>query len=104
MKTREQIYGQEATSILRDITMYRALTEEQLLRLYPGKRGKVQNLLSYLTKQGRIWHIDGLYCAAPEYAGDVDKGITAVQKLFDVLSKYRRRIEARRRIKGVLPP
>ena len=38
MKTREQIYGQEATSILRDITMYRALTEEQLLRLYPAKR------------------------------------------------------------------
>lgn len=77
MKTREQIYGQEATSILRDITMYRALTEEQLLRLYPGKRGKVQNLLSYLTKQGRIWHIDGLYCAAPECAGDVDKGLLA---------------------------
>ncbi len=77
MKTREQIYGQEATSILRDITMYRALTEEQLLRLYPGKRSKVQNILSYLTKQGRIWHIDGLYCAAPECAGDVDKGLLA---------------------------
>ncbi len=74
MKTREQIYGQEATSILRDITMYRALTEEQLLRLYPGKRGKVQNLLSYLTKQGRIWHIDGLYCAAPECAGMWTRG------------------------------
>ena len=77
MKTREQIYGQEAASILRDITMYRALTEEQLLRLYPGKRSKVQNLLSYLTKQGRIWHIEGLYCAAPECAGDVDKGLLA---------------------------
>ena len=51
MKTREQIYGQEAASILRDITMYRALTEEQLLRLYPRKRDKVRNLLSYLTKQ-----------------------------------------------------
>ena len=33
MKTREQIYGQEATSILRDITMYRALTEEQRFAL-----------------------------------------------------------------------
>ena len=77
MKTREQIYGQEASSILRDITMYRVLTEEQLLRLYPGKRGKVQNLLSYLTKQGRIWHNDGLYYAAPECAGDVDKGLLA---------------------------
>ena len=77
MKTREQIYGQEAASILRDITMYRALTEEQLLRLYPRKRDKVRNLLSYLTKQGRIWHIDGLYCAAPECAEDVDKGLLA---------------------------
>lgn len=34
MKTRQQIYGQEAASILRDVTMYRALKEEQLLRLY----------------------------------------------------------------------
>lgn len=77
MKTREQIYGQEAASILRDITMYRVLTEEQLLRLYPGKRSKVQNLLSYLTKQGRIWHDGGLYYAAPECAEDVDKGLLA---------------------------
>lgn len=30
MKTREQIYGQEAASILRDVAMYKALTEEQL--------------------------------------------------------------------------
>ena len=77
MKTREQIYGQEATSILRDISMYRVLTEEQLLRLYPGKRSKVQNLLSYLTKQGRIWHDGDLYYAAPECAEDVDKGMLA---------------------------
>lgn len=77
MKTREQIYGQEAASILRDITMYRALTEEQLLRLYPGKRGKVQNLLSYLTKQGRIWRSGELYCASPECGEDVDKGLLA---------------------------
>ena len=56
MKTREQIYRQEAASILRDITMYRALTEEQLLRLYPRKRDKVRNLLSYLTKQGHLAH------------------------------------------------
>ncbi len=77
MKTREQIYGQEAASILRDITMYRALTEEQLLRLYPGKRSKVQNLLSYLSKQGRIWHSGDLYCASPECAEDVDRGLLA---------------------------
>ena len=29
--------------------MYRALTEEQVLRLYPGKREIIKNLLSYPT-------------------------------------------------------
>ena len=59
MKTREQIYGQEAASILRDVAMYKALTEEQLLRLYPQKESKVKNLLAYLVRQGRlnIWVI-----------------------------------------------
>ena len=54
MKTREQIYGQEAAGILRDVSMYRALTERQLLKLYPHKESKIRNLLSYLQKQGRI--------------------------------------------------
>lgn len=77
MKTRADLYKVEAAGLLRDITMYRALTEEQLLRLYPGKREKVKNLLAYLTKQGRIYHIDGLYCAAPECAAEVDRGLLA---------------------------
>ena len=47
MKTREQIYGQEAAGILRDVSMYRALTEMQLLKLYPHKESKIRNLLSY---------------------------------------------------------
>ena len=54
MKTREHIYGQEAAGILRDVSMYRALTEMQLLKLYPHKESKIRNLLSYLQKQGRI--------------------------------------------------
>lgn len=49
MKTREQIYGQEAAGILRDVSMYRALTEMQLLKLYPHKESKIRNLLSYLA-------------------------------------------------------
>lgn len=77
MKTRADIYGQEARGLLRDIAMYRALTKEQVLRLYPGKREKMENLLSYLTKQGRIHYIDGLYCAAPECAKQVDEGLSA---------------------------
>ena len=47
MKTREQLYGQEAAGILRDVSMYRALTEMQLLKLYPHKESKIRNLLSY---------------------------------------------------------
>ena len=35
MKTREQIYGQEAAGILRDVSMYRAMTEMQLLKAGP---------------------------------------------------------------------
>jgi len=59
MKTREQIYAREAGSILRDISMYRVLTEEQILRLHPSKypreQEKVRNLLAYLVKQQRAW-------------------------------------------------
>ncbi len=57
MKTREQVYGREAAAILRDISMYRVLTAEQILRLHPGKdakeRNKIRNLLTYLVKQLR---------------------------------------------------
>ena len=88
MKTREQIYGQEAGSILRDISMYGVLLEEQLLRLYPGKRAKVRNLLSYLTKQGRIWSADGAYCASPELVGHEDWGmIAALWVLVDFIDR-----------------
>ena len=61
MKTRAELYGHEAVGLLRDITMYRVLEKEQLPRLYPGKRGKIENLLAYLTKQGRISFVDGRY-------------------------------------------
>ena len=57
--------------------MYRALTEEQVLRLYPGKRETMKNLLSYLTRQDRIHYVDGLYCPAPDCAKDVDRGLLA---------------------------
>lgn len=77
MKTRADLYGQEAASLLRDISMYRALMEEQILRLYPGKRDKIKNLLAYLVKQNRIWYTDGLYCAAPDGTEELDKGLLA---------------------------
>ena len=59
MKTREQVYGREAAAILRDISMYRVLTAEQIMRLHPGKdtkeQRKIRNLLTYLVKQQRVW-------------------------------------------------
>lgn len=77
MKMREQIYGQEAASILRDISMYRVLKEEQLLRLYPGKQAKIENLLAYLLRQGRIYTSGGFYCSGPEQMEKVDTELLA---------------------------
>ena len=57
MKTREQIYSREAAEILRDISTYRYIRYDQLLRLYPQKKKEViDNLLSYLVRQGRIFY------------------------------------------------
>jgi len=79
MKTRQQIYGQEAASILRDVSMYRALKEEQLLRLYPGKQDKVQKLLIHLVRQGRIFYDKGrgLYRAGADEEAPIDRGLLA---------------------------
>jgi hypothetical protein len=83
MKTREQIYGREAAAILRDISMYRVLTEEQILRLHPCKRAREQDkikiLLAYLVKQQRVWlSEDGrYYCATPDALEDMDQGLFA---------------------------
>lgn len=77
MKTRADLYGNEAKSLLRDITMYHVLTKEQILRLYSGKTEKIENLLSYLTKQGRIHCINSMYCDTPESVENLDRGLLA---------------------------
>mgnify|MGYP003446072301 CR=1 FL=1 len=56
MKTREQIYRKEAAELLRDLTTYHYMYRDQLLLLYPGKESKIENLLSYFTRQGRIFY------------------------------------------------
>ena len=56
MRNREQIYGQEAAGLLRNITVYHCIRRDQLLRLYPGKEGVIENLLRYLVKQQRIFY------------------------------------------------
>ena len=77
MKTRGQLYSQEVTRLLRDISMYRAMAEGQLLRLYPKKESKIKGLLSYLTEQGRIVQRGELYFASPGAVNHVDKGLLA---------------------------
>lgn len=54
MKTRADIYGKEAAELLRIITLYPGLCKEQLLRFFPKKDEKIENLLTYLNRQGRI--------------------------------------------------
>lgn len=56
MRNREQIYGQEAAELLRNITVYHCMRRDQLLRLYPGKESVIENLLRYLVKQQRIFY------------------------------------------------
>lgn len=54
IKTRADIYGQEAAGLLQLVSMYPGILETQLVQFYPGKEEKVKNLLSHLKKQGRI--------------------------------------------------
>lgn len=56
MKTREQIYSNEAKQLLRDITTYHCMKRSQLLKLYSDKEQKIENLLAYFVKQGRIYY------------------------------------------------
>ena len=53
MKTRADIYGQEAADLLREVSMYPGLSEGQLARFHPGREEKVRNLLAHLQRQGR---------------------------------------------------
>lgn len=88
MKKRTELNHPEASSLLRDITMYRALTMEQILRLHPGRKESVQRLLAYFVQQHRVWLVDGLYCAAPECAAQADKGLMdAVWVLTDFIDR-----------------
>ena len=54
MKTRADLYGKEAAELLRIISMYPGLLEQQLCGFFPGKGEAVLTLLSHLKRQGRI--------------------------------------------------
>ncbi len=89
MRTRADIYGQEASGLLRLISLYPGLLEKQLLRFFPEKEGKIKLLLSHLKRQGRILKTEGgghfLYTeASPQ--GDSSL-IRAVWVLIDFLDR-----------------
>lgn len=54
IKTRADIYANEATELLRLISIYPGLSPQQLCCFFSGKEDKIKTLLSHLTKQGRI--------------------------------------------------
>lgn len=88
MKSREQIYRKEAAELLRDLTTYHYMYREQLLRLYPGKESKIENLLSYFTKQGRIFYEKerNLYHDGTETAPDMCM-LASIWVLIDFIEK-----------------
>ena len=88
MKIRDQNYSQETAALLRDISMYRALREGQLLQLYPGKQAIIRKLLAYMSKQHRIVYEDGLYFPAPGRPDHIDFGLlAAVWVLVDFIDR-----------------
>jgi hypothetical protein len=55
MKTRADIYGQEATELLRIISLYPGLVQRQIEGFFPAKESTVvSTLLVHLKRQGRI--------------------------------------------------
>ena len=90
MKTRAQIYEREAAALLRDISMYRAMKEEQLLRLYVKNEAKIKNLLAYLVKQKRIVQEGDTYFASPGCVDRTDKSLMAA---LWVLADFADRVE-----------
>ena len=77
MRNREQIYGQEAAELLRNITVYHCMRRDQLLRLYSGKEGVIENLLRYLVRQQRIFYNTDRDCYGDVPDCREDKELTA---------------------------
>lgn len=77
MKARGQTYRQAADSLLRDISMYRALTKKQILGLYPGKEHTIRKLLDYMTGQARVFYENGVYFSGQDRPKNIDWGLMA---------------------------
>ena len=89
MKTRAELYGHEATELLRIISMYPGLSEKQLCRFYPGREDVTKNLLSHLCRQGRARQTDtGGYFPYGNDKAETDSGmVRAAWVLLDFIDK-----------------
>lgn len=88
MKTRAEIYGNEAADLLRTVTMYPGLSEQQLLCFHPGKEDTAKALLSHLEKQGRIFQTEsGGYFPAGQPAKLDRTLVRAVWVLLDFIQR-----------------
>lgn len=74
MKTREEIYEKEGAALLRILSTYHTLTYEQVIRTFDKKAETIQNLVSNLVKQKRIFYDSetGLLCDRPERIASPD--------------------------------
>lgn len=79
MKTRDQIYKEEGTVLLRLITTYHALRYDQVLQFFPRNHNSLRTLITNLIKQGRLYYDreNELLCDRPESAVSPDYGIIA---------------------------
>ena len=88
MKTRAEIYGNEAAALLRTVTMYPGLSQQQLLCFHPGKEESAKALLSHLERQGRIFQTDsGGYFPAGQTARADQALVRAVWVLLDFIQQ-----------------
>ena len=68
--------------------MYKVLTKDQILALYPGQERKIEKLLPLLIKQYRIWKVDGYYCSSPDAVKNMDRSLLlAVWVLIDFIDR-----------------
>ena len=95
-KARAEQNRMEAASLLRDVSMYRCLTKEQIYGLYPGKYTVIKNLLSYMEKQGRIVRVGRYYCDSQESIKELDRSLlAAVWVLVDFMEQVEYHATAR---------
>lgn len=87
MISRRELYGKEATELLRVVTTYRCLLAGQLYRLFPAREGAAHKMLVHLQRQRRITlNSETGLCAAGKQEPDAGM-IAAFWVLLDFLDK-----------------